>query len=331
MSAFTFAFFNNKGGVGMTTLVYNLAWMFALRGTSTLVVDLDPQSNVSSSFFEDDILARLWEGEPGQTVYSALEQRLTREGPLSARPLATEHPSLHLLAGDMRLSELEDHFALAWSKSSSKDRASFNVMGSIHKLIQDAADQVNAQLVFLDLGPSLGALNRAALLSADAIILPIAPDLFSLQGLKNLGNRIALWRDEWRDNRARANIEGLDLPAGELRTRGYVLSSFGVRDGREVKAYTRWMAQIPRVYQHAVLGAPADMPSPPIDQDPHCLARLKHFRSLAPMAMEARKPMFSLTYADGARGAHLDAVRACERDFQSLANTLWEIAAHPTG
>ena len=57
----TLAFFNNKGGVGKTTLVYHLAWMFAELGLSVLAADLDPQANLTSMFLSEDELEDIWE------------------------------------------------------------------------------------------------------------------------------------------------------------------------------------------------------------------------------------------------------------------------------
>jgi hypothetical protein len=114
---------------------------------------------------------------------------------------------------------------------------------------------------------------------------------------------------------------GLDLPAGRMQPIGYVVMSFGVRDSRPVKAYQSWVDQIPVVYREVVLGQQGAKP-PTLDSDPFRLAALKHYRSLMPLAMTARKPMFLLKAADGARGAHLDAVRACYDDFLALARRI---------
>jgi hypothetical protein len=102
---------------------------------------------------------------------------------------------------------------------------------------------------------------------------------------------------------------------------GYILMSFGVRDSRPVQAYEDWISKIPRVYREAVLDQYTDqIPAP--ERDPFRLAALKHYRSLMPLAMTAHKPMFLLKPADGARGAHLEAVQACYNDFHLLARRI---------
>ena len=105
---------------------------------------------------------------------------------------------------------------------------------------------------------------------------------------------------------------------------GYVVLQHAVRLDRPVKAYDRWMARIPSVYRKAVLDE-SDIGAPRrVDDDVHCLSALKHYRSLMPLAQEARKPMFFLTTADGAIGGHAKAVQDCYWDFHALATKVAE-------
>jgi len=73
--------------------------------------------------------------------------------------------------------------------------------------------------------------------------------------------------------------------------------------------------------------------APRIDRDPYCLGQLKHYRSLLPLAYEARKPIFRLTPADRAFGGHQAAVAAASRDFSDLADRLLSevVAVRPGG
>ena len=95
-----------------------------------------------------------------------------------------------------------------------------------------------------------------------------------------------------------------------------------MRVARPVKAYQRWIARIPLTYRESVLGESKVMRLPAAADDPYCLAMLKHYRSLMPLAMEAHKPMFHLKPADGAIGAHVSAVRDCYDDFLALARKI---------
>ena len=107
-----------------------------------------------------------------------------------------------------------------------------------------------------------------------------------------------------------------------MQPSGYVVLQHAVRLDRPVKAYDRWMARIPSVYRESVLRESAGQTAKSVVEDPECLATLKHYRSLMPLAQEARKPMFFLKPADGAIGGHAKAVQECYQDFRRLALTI---------
>lgn len=323
----TIAFFNNKGGVGKTSLVYHLSWMLAEQGIPVLAADFDPQANLTSMFLEEDQLEELWpESESGrQTIYGAVEPIV--RGIHDISPVRTKliQPNLHLLPGDLALSRFEDKLSKAWPECHNRDEAAFRCTTAFYRIMDAAARASNAQVVLVDVGPNLGAINRAALIASDHVCLPLAPDLFSLQGLMNLGPTFRLWRDIWKELIPKAP-GGLLLPQGGMKPVGYVVVQYGIRDSRPVKAYQRWMDRIPSTYSHAVLEQPSGTAPLTIGDDRQCLAQLKHYRSLMPLAMEHRKPMFRLTPADGAIGAHVQAVRQCREDFKMLTHRLLQRA-----
>jgi hypothetical protein len=102
---------------------------------------------------------------------------------------------------------------------------------------------------------------------------------------------------------------------------GYLCQQHGVRRDRPVKAYDKWMKRIPNVYSQAVLEEEMDSTIKP-ENDLYCLATMKHYRSLIPMEQEHHKPIFNLTWADGAIGSHANAVQDAKRDFQKLAKEI---------
>ncbi|MBI3916804.1 MAG: hypothetical protein HY322_07335 [Betaproteobacteria bacterium] len=104
---------------------------------------------------------------------------------------------------------------------------------------------------------------------------------------------------------------------------GYVAQQHGVRLSRPVKADDRWLNRMPLEYRRSVLGQEVQT-APAVATDPECLALLKHFHSLEPMAMEARKPLFLLKSADGAIGAHSYAVQDAYKDYRALAEKVLE-------
>ena len=312
------AFFNNKGGVGKTTLVYHLAWMMALRGLKTLVVDLDPQANLTAMFLDEERLEQLWpDDDHPDTVFGSIRPILKGVGDIAMPHVEKLHENLGLIPGDLGLSRFEDKLSAAWPNCHNRDEAAFRTMTAFFRTVQQGAAW-GAQIALIDVGPNLGAINRAALIASDRVVLPLAPDLFSLQGLKNLGPALREWRSAWAELTPKAPID-LMIPTGEMQPAGYVVMQHGIRDSRPVVAYQRWMNRIPNIYSQSVLNAGPKVVSPTIEQDSNRLALLKHYRSLMPMAMEVRKPIFLLKPADGAIGAHIEAVKSCRDDFHALA------------
>ena len=320
----TIAFFNNKGGVGKTSLVYHLSWMFADHNVKTLVVDLDPQANLTAMFLKEERLEEIWpDGEHPDTVFGSIRPILRGTGDIATPHVEKINENLGLICGDLGLSRFEDKLSDAWPRCHNRDEASFRTMTAFHRLIEQGATLWSgsaADLVLIDVGPNLGAINRSALIASDQVCVPLAPDLFSLQGLRNLGPALRDWRRDWGDLVPKAP-EDLSIPAGSMTPVGYIVMQHGIQDSSPAKSYRRWMNRVPKVYRDSVLDEKSSGPIEVVD-DPYCLAMLKHYRSLMPMAMEARKPIFFLKSGDGAIGSHLEAVKNCYGDFNKLAKKI---------
>lgn len=315
----TIAFFNNKGGVGKTSLVYHSSWMYAELGYRVIAADLDPQSNLSSMFLTTERLEELWpDGKHPQTLQGVVEPITRGLGDIAEPHVEPVRAGLGLLVGDFWLSKFESNLSAAWPECNEGDEGAFRTTSALFRMMKRAAKREFSDLVLIDVGPNLGAINRAALIAADFVVIPLAPDLFSLQGLRNLGPQLATWRGSWAEKAAKCPDRELELPSGTMTPAGYLVMQHSERVNRPVKAYRRWMDRIPAEYRRYVLEQ-EEPDVPPVEQDPHCLATIRHYRSLMPLAMEARKPMFELTPADGAIGAHIEAVGDCRRNFRDLA------------
>lgn len=317
----TIAFFNNKGGVGKTTLTYHVAWMFQHLGLRVLVADLDPQANLTAAFLDDETLERLWSTSPPKTVYGALEPIADRLGDFR-EPHVESIDGIGLLVGDLALSGFEDRLAQAWPACLDDNRSNaqdgFRVTSVFHRMVRSAAASHGADVVLLDVGPNLGALNRAALVAADGVVVPLAADLFSLRGLRNLGPALREWRTGWNERRGRRHAAEFELPTGEMRPLGYVVLQHAAKKANEpARAYHRWIDRFPETYHRELLDEPA-----PVGADPECLALLRHFRSLLPLSLEARKPVFDLRAADGAIGSHASTARDAYAVFEALTRTI---------
>jgi chromosome partitioning protein len=330
MSAPVLTFFNNKGGVGKTSLIYHLAWTFADKGKSVLIADLDPQANLTAAFLDEEEIEQLWENpQPGTTMFQAVKP-LTVVGDIAEPRLKRITPKLHLIPGDVELSSFEDTLSTEWPGSMGDNNLyrPMRILSAFWQVLQMGAKQVSADIILVDIGPNLGAINRSVLIATDYVVIPLGADLFSLQGLKNLGPTLRSWKalwakrlDNWKNSPGSREHTDLELPHGIMEAIGYLCQQHSVRLDRPVKAYDKWVKRIPKVYRESVLNEPNPADVPPAS-DPHCLATIKHYRSLIPMGQEHRKPIFKLTSADGAIGSHANAVQDARRDFRELAEKI---------
>ncbi len=322
MSVPTVAFFNNKGGVGKTSLLYHVAWMLQHSKVNVVACDFDPQANLSSFFLSDDRLEEMWDSESSLTVFDCIKPILRGTGDIAEPHVEQVDDHLGLLAGDLRLSRFEDQLSLQWPGCLDRKENAFRVVSAFWRIAQQAAMTARADVLLIDLGPNLGAINRSALIASDFVVIPLAPDLFSLQALRNVGPSLLEWREQWAERRVRNPEPRLALPVGSMQPVGYVLLQHSERLDRPVKAYGRWIALIPEAFAREVRSSdnwPRD-----VSVDPDCLALLKHYRSLMPMGQEARKPIFDLKPADGAIGAHVKAVRGAWSDFHRLTERIYQ-------
>lgn len=320
----TLTFFNNKSGVGKTLLVYHLAWMLNELGHRVLVCDLDPQANLTAAFLTEEELVALWNHDNKQHEPATIQRCVQREivvGDRLAPQLKTITYGLSLLPGDLALADFEEPLAAEWLNRATADRP-LRALTAFWQVMQVGAQAMDAELILIDVGPTLGAINRAALIASDTIIVPLGADLFSFQGLHTLGPAIQRWRGDWQHRLAHWSQPTIPLPQGGMQLLGYLVQQHSIRLSRPVQANDRWINQMPAEYRRTLLNDPNPPTGMrPVD-DPHCLATLKHYRSLMALGQEARKPIFLLTVADGAIGSHALAVRDAYLDFQALARQI---------
>lgn len=320
----TIAFFNNKGGVGKTTLVYHVAWMCNELGHRVLAVDLDPQANLTTMFIAEEKLETLWPEEgKNRSILSCIQPILDGLGDISDAPIQNIRSGLHVIPGDLGLSQFEDKLSDSWPRCLDSDKAAFRVLTAFYRIVRRAAESVNAEVVLMDVGPNLGAINRAVLIASEHVVMPLAPGLFSLQGLRNLGPTLHAWRESWKQ---RLNAKPPDLeiamPTGAMQPTGYVVMQHVERKSRPVKAYQRWVSKIPEVYERYVLRHTTCVED--AETDSNRIGFIKNYQSLMPLAEDVRKPVFKLTPGDGAIGAHAAAVSKCYLDFEHLASEILE-------
>ena len=221
--------FNHKGGVGKTTLTANIAFALAELNKSVLLVDSDPQCNLTSYLLSDDVVDELLNnsnGPDGQTIWSSVKPIVDAIGigklvePLPAGDVA-------LLPGDIRLSEFEEFLGDAWADSFKRRLGGLRATSSISDMVSRLSKQKQFDFVFYDTGPNIGPLNRVLLLDSDFFIVPVACDLFSMRALATLGQMIKKWVLDSEAIAAIAPDDTLLLPASP-KFLGYIPQRFRV-------------------------------------------------------------------------------------------------------
>ncbi|MCI5145388.1 MAG: ParA family protein, partial [Candidatus Electrothrix sp. AR3] len=156
MTAPVLTFFNNKGGVGKTSLIYHLAWIWASLGKRVVMVDLDPQANLTAAFLEEDKIEAIWEkGQLGSTIYQCVKP-IIAVGDLEEPILQQAAPGLYLIPGDINLSGYEDRLSDQWPKSMDDNDLyrPMRILSSFWQIMQKAAAKMQADIILVDIGPN---------------------------------------------------------------------------------------------------------------------------------------------------------------------------------
>ncbi len=233
--------YNHKGGVGKTTLSINIAAALRDLGKSVLLVDSDPQCNLTSYLLSDDVVDDLLNTSDmmnGQTIWTAVSPILSGTGNLL--PIAPlEVNNLSLLPGDIRLSEYEEFLGESWTDCFRRRLGGLRATNSISNLVTSVCEDYDFDFVFYDTGPNIGPLNRVLLLDSDYFIVPVACDLFSVRALSTLGQTLKRWIIDW-DTILDLAPDGVTLMEGKPKFLGYIPQRF--------KEYGQEMANEPRRY-----------------------------------------------------------------------------------
>jgi len=321
----TLTFFNHKGGVGKTTLTVNVADALVDQGIRVLMVDADPQCNLTAFYLDEkklDVLLGESDDADGGTLWSAIKPVVDGKGGIKLVDAFKIKEGLFLCPGDVLLADYEEELPAAWTGSFARKGRDYDVMCALSAAAREMGQRYEVDLVIYDIGPNVGPLNRAILLDSDFFCTPVAADLFSLRALSTVGRAVARWITDWKTVRGLASIESRDKLLHGLPTYlGYVTSAYKVSSGRtSTRPHDYWESKIaPRVKSRVVdvlrTADPITVPFPS-----NKLAAIKDFHSLAPQAQEYGLAIGKLrTHVNSGYNAQ---IAEAATEFSGLATTI---------
>lgn len=214
--------FNNKGGVGKTTLAYHLSCALAEMGKKVMMIDMDPQCNLTLYGLNEEHLFDIWdrENEFVEDYENAVNSRTPEElgdylnqphtihfllkpiedGQSEFETLPPPVPlreNLFLIPGRLTINQYESVISQRWSDVYRGDALSIRTITRIRNLAEDYAGELGLDFVIIDTSPSLGVLNKTIISTVDGFLIPALPDMFSLFGIRNIGSSLRIWKHEF--------------------------------------------------------------------------------------------------------------------------------------
>lgn len=312
------AMFNNKGGVGKTTLTCNLASHFAKKFKQrVLVVDCDPQCNATQLIMGLDFAADLYWNPKSTSPYTTISDILQpiEDGDanivekIKPIPYNQNRFGVSLIAGHPRLSIIEDKLSEAWSQLLSGDLGGIRKSNWNTNLSEKVKDEFD--FVFYDLGPSLGSINRSVLIGCDYFVTPMGSDIFSILGVRNIAtwlnswigyyeNGIQLCEKQTPDRIKQFNIPNtLSIKAGYL---GYTIQQYITKTRDGVRRATKAYEEIIQIVPEEVYNSLKTFSNHNLKKEDFKLGDVPHLYSLIPLGQSSASPILDLTGSDGLVG-----------------------------
>ncbi len=323
------ALYNHKGGVGKTTLTVNIATALADAGKRVLLVDADPQCNLTSYLVNQDVVDD-WldnsDSESGVTIWSAIKPVVESTGEVRAVKPIERLKNIFLLPGDIRLSEFEQDLQQIWTECLQRKMRGFRGASAISEVVNLIATKTKVDYVFYDIGPNIGFLNRVVLLDCDYFIVPAACDLFSTRALSTLGHSLSSWINEWQVITQLAP-DGTTLLPGKPKFLGYILQKFRMYGGTISGSFAPYVAKLEKAANSEIATVlrriDKDLASASVSQNK--LGQVKDFGGLATLSQQQGQPFASVKGA----GAILDQKQQAKEEFARIAKLIIQRTALP--
>ncbi|OGI28499.1 MAG: hypothetical protein A2288_00075 [Candidatus Moranbacteria bacterium RIFOXYA12_FULL_44_15] len=244
-------FANNKGGVGKTTLAFNCAVSFAKQGYKTVLVDLDPQCNLSRLAFGDNRFEKNLFSSTEKDIHDVLkgvvEGGSDVDWSVPFIPVPNSTGNLSLLKGSVSLSLYENILVTAYGQAAAGVQLGYFQTSAIDRFLRERGMKDEVDIFVIDTSPSLSLLNQIIFLGADYFAVPMMPDAFSVQGIENLGTVFEKWKQNWKvtGKALSGDTESKFVLSGDGLFIGFIVNSYNVYGRQPIKDHRHWMEEIP--------------------------------------------------------------------------------------
>jgi cellulose biosynthesis protein BcsQ len=321
-------FFNNKGGVGKTTLLCNLAASLAIhKKQRVLVLDVDPQCNASAYLLPQNELEEILLSGKHNSIDAFYEPVRRGQGYPKEIPTIFKSPrfGVDLIVGDPKLSIREDLLATDWAATRNGDPRGFQTTYAIKELVSRLTAY---DLILVDMGPSLGALNRSTLLAVDYFVMPLSVDIFNLMAVSNILKSFGNWKEtlESAIERHRKEegyafaINGQEVH-WNLQFAGYVMQQYTAKKKEGARQAVEAFESIIQQQNRELVSLCQFFSANPTEVD---LGEVPTLSSVVPLSQQAHAPIFALGAKDGIVGSGYNRVAEAGQFYHSIAENFYK-------
>lgn len=303
--------FNHKGGVSKTTTTFHLAWILAELGKKVLMVDTDPQCNLTGvclSLSGNDNFEIFYENSGVDNLKKSLDPVFQGQPiPLKASR-CYEFPNrkgLYLLPGHIDFAEYDVSIGIAQELTGSLKMAQ-NIPGAISHLLRITAEEYNFDYILIDMSPSVNSTNANLLMQSDYFIVPCSPDYFCNMAINSLSKVIPVWNKTYENLKSHPVFSDAlyKLPNTKPKFIGTILQRYRPRNGGPARAFQQWIDRIninvnsnlvPVLRKNNMLIDESKFIQVGTPEEPYNIINISDFNGLIAQSQKYNVPIFALT------------------------------------
>lgn len=323
--------FNHKGGVSKTTTTYNLGWMLARQGKKVILVDADPQCNLTGLILGDNF-DDYYLNNPNDNLKNGIAPAFEA----TPVPLASincfqipENRNLYLIPGHIALSEYEVPLSISHQLSNTIPTLK-NLPGALNSFIELVANKYNADYILIDMNPSLSSINQNLFCISDYFLVPASPDYFSVMAINSLTSVLPKWEKWAKMARVAFNDSTYVFPTTSTKFLGTVIQNFTIRNGEPSQAFQRWIDElsnsitdtlVPALQAEGMLMNRENYTASQLE-DGYCIAKVPNFAGLIPRSQRGRMPIYEIPDNQLGVGTVLESYQQMRQRFLNIFTDL---------